>query len=65
MSLGKKIGYYRSDSALYHADLFNQLCQQFSLKINSLWNLDSEGRGNYFFAKWVLGVQFYNILVTY
>jgi hypothetical protein len=39
--------------------------QQFSVKINPLWNLNSEGKGNYFFAKGVLGVQFYNIDISH
>ena len=44
---------------------FNVIKQQFSVKINSLWNVDSGGKGNYFFAEWVWGGQFCNILVRY
>ena len=39
--------------------------QQFSVKINPLWYLDSERKRNLFFAKWVLGVQFYNIDISH
>jgi len=28
-----------------------RLIQQFSVKINPLWDFGSEGKGNYFFAK--------------
>jgi hypothetical protein len=39
--------------------------QQFSVKINPLWYLDSERKRNLFFVKWVLGVQFYNIDISH
>jgi len=39
--------------------------QQFSVKINPLWYLDSERKRNLFFAKWVLGIQFCNIDISY
>jgi len=47
------------------SDALPKTVQQFSVKINSLWNVGSGGKDNYFFAKWVWGGQFYNILVTY
>ena len=39
--------------------------QQFSVKINRMGDLASEGESNLFFAKWVFEHQFYNINVTY
>ena len=39
--------------------------QQFSVKINPLWYLDSERKRNLFFVKWVWGVQFYNIDISH
>jgi hypothetical protein len=41
------------------------MSQQFSVKINPLWYLDSERKRNLFFAKWVWGVQFCNIDISH
>jgi len=46
-------------------DLKKLFSQQFSVKINPLWYLDSERKRNLFFAKWVLGVQFCNIDISH
>jgi hypothetical protein len=49
---------------MLHRELL-EIYQQFSVKINPLWYLDSERKRNLFFAKWILGVQFYNTDISH